>query len=129
MYYYSIQKWWKYVAQQLAIQTFDFREDLTPDEIMDSLYNEFIQNWLIKAWDLCYFEEDTIPWVTGWPVFRLVSKRTATSATISLCWDYWAASGVNKYFMITKKEQNSKAVFVNQMQKNIFDIQSLQILQ
>jgi hypothetical protein len=35
---------------------------------------------------------------------------------------------MNKYFIITKAEK-SKAVFINQMQKNIFDVQSLQILQ
>lgn len=129
LYYYALKKWGKYVAEELAIQSFDFNWNSTPDEIMDSLYSQFISTGVLKVSDLCYFQKDTISGITDWPIFRLVSKKDVNNSnTWSFCWDYWASSLRNKYFMITKKGEISKAVFVNQMQKNIFDVQSLQIL-
>ncbi len=126
-FYYAVDSWRWEKIQSLAFQIFDFDDIYTPEEIFDILYLKLLKSGLLGLENICNFEPDVSTNSQLWPVFRLIPKNKNID-TQNPCWEYGDSSWMNKYFIITKGEK-SKAVFINQMQKNIFDIQSLQILQ
>lgn len=126
-FYYAIDSWKGYKIQSLAIQIFDYDDVYTPDELLDKIYLNLLKNWFLKIENLCEFLPSDSVNSAIWPIFHLVSKVQQWWKK-SLCWEYGSSKSENKYFIITKWEK-SKVLFINQMQKNIFDIQSIQILQ
>ncbi len=126
-FYYAVDSWKWYEPQSLAIQIFDYDGIFTPDELLDKIYVNLLKNWFLKLESLCEFVPDEKVHSNLWPAFHLVSKTKHLSKE-SLCWEYGDSSLYHRYFIVTKEEK-SKIFFINQVQKNIFDIQSLKILQ
>lgn len=104
----------------LALELFDsFDLSYSEDAILDSVYMKLLQSWFLKIESLCYFEKVI---QNDFKIYRLVSKNKALN-----CWDYGTNDMKDTFFIIKKHNSGKIIFFINQMQKKLFDVQSLHI--
>ena len=104
----------------LALQIFDeFDDSYSEENILDAIYIKLLRSGFLKLESLCnfemYSENDT-------KLYKLFSKNKNSD-----CWDYWANTQKNTFFIIKKYTNGKRVFFINQMQKKLFDVQSLHI--